>query len=431
VRNSEIVDYPISDSTIDRTSTLVRIGLLGFGGVGQATARTVEASRARLEEAGVTLECRVALVRDQDRQRFAPPVPLTADVDVWRRQPVDVVVEVLGGIEPARTLVAEALSAGIPVVTANKSLIAAHGVALQALAAEHGTALYFEASVLAGVPCVNTLSRRPLASGGGAWAGIVNGTSHFIVSEMARGRSFDDALVEAVARGYAEPSSEADISGRDAAEKLTILLHLAGHTDVATEDLPRRGIDALRPWQLSLALRLGGVIKPVALADTGVSAGAWVGPAFVPLAHPFAHVHGVTNILSVGRGQAAVLFSGPGAGPDVTAATVLDDVVEAATGAAVRRTGSPASATPVASRLRTPRAGAWFLTLDRVTVSSGEIAEFLAARHLPAVAMVGEDDRRGLITAPAPFSSLVAAIDALESTGVVATWWPVLEVSHV
>jgi homoserine dehydrogenase len=431
---SEITDYPIGDFATDRSTRQVRLGLLGFGGVGQAIARAVEGSRGRLAEAGVDLQCRVALVRDEARPRFAPLVPLTSDVDVWRRHPVDVVVEVLGGIEPARTLVAHALAAGIPVVTANKSLIAAHGVALQALAAEHGTAIYFEASVLAGVPCVNTLSRRPLASGGGAWAGIVNGTSHFIVSEMARGRSFDDALVEAVARGYAEPSSDADISGRDAAEKLTILLHLAGYTDVSTEDLPRRGIDALRPWQLSLAHRLAGAIKPVALADTGASAGAWVGPAFVPLAHPFAHVHGVTNILSVGRGEAAVLFSGPGAGPDVTAATVLDDVVEAAAGVVGRRAPAAwasAPATPVAVRLRTPRTGAWFLTLDRVSVSSGELAEFLAARHLPAIAMVGEEDRRGLVTAPAPFSSLVAAIDALESTGVAAVWWPVLEASHV
>lgn len=412
----------------------VRIGLLGFGGVGQAVARAVETSSSRLAEAGVDLKCVVALVRDETRAREASSMPLTSDVDVWRRHDVDVVVEVLGGIEPARTLVAQTLISGIPVVTANKSLVAAHGVALQALAVEHGASLYFEASVLAGVPCVNTLARRPLASGGGAWAGILNGTSHFILTEMARGRSFDDALVDAVARGYAEPSSDADISGRDAAEKLTILLHLAGHADVTTADLPRRGIADLTQWHLSLAHQLAGVIKPVALADTGATAGGWVGPAFVPLSHPFAQVHGVTNILSVGRGDTAVLFSGPGAGRDVTAATVLDDVVEAAVASADRRAHpvlAPASSQRVADRLRTPRAGAWFLTLDRVTASAGELAEFLAARHLPAVAMVGEREHRGLVTARAPFASLVAAVDALEATGVLVTWWPVLEVGHV
>lgn len=412
----------------------VRIGLLGFGAVGQAVARAVETSRRRLAEAGVDLHCVIALVRDDTRPREASSVPLTSEVNVWRRQCVDVVVEVLGGVEPARTLVAQALASGIPVVTANKSLVAAHGPVLQALAAEHGTSLYFEASVLAGVPCVNTLACRPLASGAGAWAGIVNGTSHFILTEMARGRSFDDALVEAVARGYAEPSSDADTSGRDAAEKLTILLHLAGHADVAAGELPRRGITDLQPWHLSLAHRLAGVIKPVALADTGTSGGAWVGPAFVPLSHPFAQVQGVTNILSVGRGDTAVLFSGPGAGPDVTAATVLDDVVEAAVavpGRRVRPVLAPASSQRVADRLRVPSAGAWFLTLDRVTASVGDVAEFLAAHRLPAVAMVGEGERRGLVTAPAPFGALVAAVDALEATGVVVAWWPVLEVSRV
>ena len=412
----------------------VRIGLLGFGGVGQAVARAVETSSGRMAEAGVTLDCVVALVRDEARPRETSSVPLTSDVELWRRQNVDVVVEVLGGIEPARTLVAQALISGIPVVTANKSLVAAHGVELQTIAAEHGTALYFEASVLAGVPCVNTLARRPLASGAGAWAGILNGTSHFILSEMARGRSFDDALVEAVSRGYAEPSSDADISGRDAAEKLTILLHLAGHADVASGALPRRGITDLKPWHLSLAHRLAGVIKPVALADTGASGGAWVGPAFVPLSHPFAQVRGVTNILSVGRGHNAVLFSGPGAGPDVTAATVLDDIAEAAAAALDRRARpvlAPASSLLVADRLRTPCSGAWFLALDRVTASAGDVAEFLAGHHLPAVAMVGEGQRRGLVTAPAPFAALVAAVDALEATGVQATWWPVLEAGRV
>ncbi|MEO6223343.1 MAG: homoserine dehydrogenase [Vicinamibacterales bacterium] len=409
----------------------VRIGLLGCGGVGQAIARATETSGARLAEAGVGLRCVVALVRDSGRPRAVSSFPLTTDAQVWRQHDCDVVVEVLGGIEPARTLVSEALSLGIPVVTANKSLVAAHGVELQAVAARHGTTLYFEASVLAGVPCVNTLARRPLASGGGKWAGIVNGTSNFILSEMARGRSFDDALVEAVALGYAEPSSDADTSGQDAAEKLTILLHLAGHTDVVVADLPRRGISDLEPWHLALAHRLGGALKPVAVADTGAVSGAWVGPAFVPHAHPFAQVRGVTNILSVGRGDSCVLFSGPGAGPAVTAATVLDDVVEAASGRGPRALTVTANVVPSAERLRTPQPGPWFLALDRVTASAGDIAEFLAANHLPAVAVIGDGHRFGLVTALASHAVLLSAIDAIEATGVSAQWWPVLEVAHV
>lgn len=408
----------------------VRIGLFGCGGVGQAIVHAAESSGARLAEAGVGLRCVVALVRDLDKPRPVSSVRMTANPEEWRDHQCDVVVEVLGGLEPARTLVASVLSSGIPVVTANKSLVAAHGVQLQALAARHGTTLYFEASVLAGVPCVNTLARRPLASGGGVWAGIVNGTSHFILSEMARGRSFDDALMEAVALGYAEASSDADVSGRDAAEKLTILLHLAGHAGVVVADLPRRGINDLEPWHLTLAHRLGGVIKPVALADTGVTAGAWVGPAFVPHAHPFAQVRGVTNILSVGRGDSAVQFSGPGAGTAITASTVLDDVVEAASGCGPRALSATEIAVPIAERLRTPQTGPWFLALDRVTSSAGELAEFLAANHLPAVAVAGESHLRGIVTAPATHAVLLSAIDAIESTGVRVEWWPVLEVWH-
>ena len=408
----------------------VRIGLLGCGGVGQAVVQALTASDDRLSEAGLSLTCVAALVRDPRRPRAVADVPLKNEPDLWSKYEFDVVVEVLGGVEPARTLVARTLSAGIPVVTANKSLMAAHGVELQALAAAHGTSLYFEASVLAGVPCVNTLARRPLASGGGAWAGIVNGTSHFILSDMARGRSFEDALVEAVARGYAEPSSDADISGRDAAEKLTILLHLAGHTDVATADLPRRGIDGLETWHIEFARRLGGVIKPVALADTGQEAGGWVGPAFVPASHPFAQVEGVTNILSVGRGASAVLFSGPGAGPAVTALTVLDDVVEAAAGRAPRALPAPEASAPVAHRLRVPRSGAWYLALDHVTSSAGELAEFLAANHLPAIALAGDGRRHAVVTASTTYAALCAAVDAIEATGVRVVWWPVVEVAR-
>ncbi len=408
----------------------VRIGLLGCGGVGQAIVQALTTSDDRLAEAGLSLTCVAALVRDPSGPRAVSDVPLTNDPDAWSRYECDVVVEVLGGIEPARTLVARTLSAGIPVVTANKSLMAAHGVELQALAAAHGTSLYFEASVLAGVPCVNTLARRPLASGRGAWAGIVNGTSHFILSEMTRGRSFDGALAEAVARGYAEPSSDADVSGRDAAEKLTILLHLAGHTDVATADLPRRGIEGLETWHLEFARRLGGVIKPVALADTGHDAGCWVGPAFVPASHPFAQVEGVTNILSIGRGASAVLFSGPGAGADVTALTVLDDVVEAMAGRGPVNQLAPQVLVPAAHRLREPRTGAWCLALDCVTSNAGELAEFLAANHLPAIALASEGSRHAVLTATATYAALIAAVDAIEASGVRVTWWPVVEVAH-
>ena len=415
----------VSGTTVDVPVQVVRVGLLGFGGVGQAVARLATRASGRLGDAGVLVKCIGALARDPGKPRVGPDIPLYTDPDDFPFTDCDIIVEVLGGIEPARNLVARALRLGIPVVTSNKSLVAAHGLDLQALARQHKTSLYFEAAVMAGVPCVNTLARRPLTCGAGSFAGILNGTSHFILSRIARGETFDAALVEAVERGYAEPSSDADVSGRDAAEKLTILLHLAGHADVVVRDLPTRAIDDLAPWHAALAARLSGVIKPVALAQFGdVHAGAWVGPAFVPNAHPFAALDDVANVLQVGAGGSAVTFTGPGAGREVTAATIIDDLVEVASGQrlASRRPVGP----PIAKTLRQIPHGAWFLALDHVATSVGDLAEFLAARHVPAVFVVSHQGRCGVITADAPVPVLTDAVEALTATGVHVTWLPVL-----
>lgn len=420
----------------------IRIGLLGCGNVGQAVVRSVAASVSGLATAGIRAVCTMALVRDADRPRVNCTVPVTMDVANWRQHAFDVVVEVLGGVEPARTLVADVLRSGTPVVTANKSLVATHGLELTELAATHHAGFYYEAAVLAGVPCVNTLARRPLASAAGRWAGIINGTSNFILTEMDRGRSLDAALVAAVAKGYAEPSAasgeDADLSGRDAAEKLTILLRLAGLRGATPASFPRQTIADVAPWHISLAHRLGGVIKPVALADTALDGGAWIGPAFVPSSHPFASVHGVTNVLAIGRDDNTVWFSGPGAGPDVTAATVVDDVLEAVSDVATggRRTiptlGSPDQITH-ATRLTQPGVGKWFLLLDGlngtdgVTVTDSSIAEFLAAHHLPAVAIVRDGRRVAVVTVAAPFSVVRAVVTSLQAGGGTAMAWPVLE----
>ncbi len=418
-------------ATTDVSLQVVRVGLLGFGGVGQAVARVATSASERLSEAGVLIKCIGALVRDQHKPRVSPTIPLWTDADDFPFDDCDVIVEVLGGVEPARTLVERALRLGIPVVTANKSLVAAHGIALQATADAHDTTFYFEAAVMAGVPCVNTLARRPLASGAGAFTGILNGTSHYILTRLAAGVTYDTALVEAVERGYAEPSSDADVSGRDAAEKLTILLHLAGHTDVTVADLPCRSIVDLTPEHADLARRLSGVIKPVAIAIArvdGPTSGGWVGPAFVPNTHPFAALDDVTNVLSVGVGPQAVTFIGPGAGRDVTAATILDDLVEVSTGRWLT-TGQP-NAKPAAAAVREVPAGAWFLALDALATTTGDLAEFLAARHIPAVCVVEHDGRCAVLTAPAPVAAVREAVDALAATGIGVIWLPVLEAAR-
>ena len=211
--------------------------------------------------------------------------------------------------------------------------MAAHGPELRALARETGTPLLFEAAVVAGVPFVGAIARRPLLSGVSALTGILNGTSHFITTGIERGADFADVLAHAQAAGYAEPDSSADVSGRDAAEKLTILLHLCGATTARTPQLCRRGIDTLSAADLAAAQALGGTIKPIAHASLDAARpGSWVGPAFIPQAHAFAPFTGVTNALQLQWGSdAPVLFAGPGAGPAVTAATLLDDIVEALT----------------------------------------------------------------------------------------------------
>jgi len=417
----------VSGTTVDVSLQVLRVGLLGFGGVGQAVARVATNASGRLADAGVLIKCVGALVRDTHKPRVAPLIPLWTDPDEFPFTDCDVVVEVLGGVEPARTLVERALRLGIPVVTANKSLIAAHGLALQEVADAHHTSLLFEAAVMAGVPCVNTLARRPLASGSGAFTGILNGTSHYILTRLAAGVPVDTALAEAVELGYAEPSSDADTSGRDAAEKLTILLQLAGHTDIVTSALPRRSIVDLETWHGELARRLSGVIKPVALARVGGDApGAWVGPALVPTSHPFAALDGVANVLCVGTGADAVTFAGPGAGREVTAATILDDLVEVSAGASrqVRRPSGPA----VLSALSHPPAGAWFIALDHVASRIGDLAEFLAAHHLPAVGVVAQGARCAVVTASAPATTVEHVVEALTATGVRVTWIPVLPV---
>lgn len=300
----------------------IRIGLLGLGTIGRAVADAAPAH-------GV--HCIAALVRNIDRHRGSR-LRLEQDGARILNSGIDVLVEALGGTEPARTLVAAALDRGIPVVTANKSLIAAHGPELRARAQLSGAPLLYEAAVVAGVPFVGALSNRPGLRSLTKITGILNGTSHAITSAIECGVSFDDALADAQARGYAEPDSSADISGRDAAEKLAILLQLCGAPNTTAADITCVGIDTLRPEDFAAARAQGGVIKPIATASLGP--GGWVGrvgPVVIPRSHLFAGLSGVTNALELHPTIGApITFVGPGAGPEITAQTILDDVIQAA-----------------------------------------------------------------------------------------------------
>ena len=396
-----------------------RIGLLGLGNVGGAFARQTQEVAANLSARGFAPLVCTALVRTTSRPRPAAAfvTALTSDIDAFFREPVDVIVEALGGVEPAYTLVRRALDRGIPVVTANKSLIAAYGDELAQHARRRATALRFEASCIAGVPFVGTFERRPLASRASAVTAILNGTSNSILSAMASGVSFDAALAGAQRLGFAEPDPSMDISGADAAEKLAILVRLFGRLIVDPAAVPLAGIGSVEPEDIAAADAFDGAIRPIAQASwQGRAIQAFVGPAFVSGAHPLARVNGVTNGIVIsplgqGYGGQALCFTGPGAGPDVTAATLLDDVAELVAERRVR-TPSPEASQPAASVTRPP--SAWFLRFTGAALES-DIADLLGSYGIWTTRVSRRGNRTYVLTCSAGHARVESALDALQA----------------
>ena len=342
---------------------------------------------------------------------------------------VDVIVEVLGGLQPAHRLVTAALDAGIPVVTANKSLVAEAGSELRALAARRRTAFAFDAAVIAGVPFLGSLARRPLAGEAREIAGILNGTSNSILTGMAAGATFESALAEAIARGYAEPDSSADITGLDAAQKLAVLLQVAGYAHARPADFPREPLTILDAADLAAARRLGGAIKPVAFASLDAeSSSAWVGPAFVHDRHPLRRIAGVTNALQVTSVTGdAVLFAGPGAGPDVTAATIIDDIAEIVSGGIWSQDARAVVATATALRFDQPPDGGWFVKASNLDLQPRHVAELFASRGAPLLQVTSGDGSFFGLTAPVEFAAVREATDVLRAIGAKTYSIPILE----
>ena len=316
----------------DAALRTINVGLIGLGQVGQAVARLVPEA-TRLKESGLRLRVTGALVRDVNRDRRCPkPARLTSNPAAFLRGNYDVVIEALGEVEPARSLVARLLGRGIPVVTANKALVAASGAELAAIAARRGTSFRYEASALAGVPFLGALAARPLVSDVHRFTAVVNGTSNFILSTIAAEQcGFDVALEAARDRGLTEPDPSRDLDGVDAANKLVLLATLFGWSGIEAASLDTQGIRGLGLADLSAARSLGATIKPLVHAErSGDTVAAFIGPALVPLDHPLASLGGtLSGIQLSGRFVSDLFFSGPGAGPDVTAATIVDDAVEA------------------------------------------------------------------------------------------------------
>ena len=378
---------PVRAQPLRQTRAHIRIGLLGLGQVGSAVARLIARPRA----SGPAVEIVAALVRHPARPRAVRGVAIANEPEhVFDARP-SVVVEVLGGLEPARTLVLEAIRRGLPVVTANKSLLAHHGDELLKAAALAGVPLHYEASVIAGVPFLGTFARRPYASAISALTGIVNGTTNYILSQMQEGtRAYVTALADAQRLGFAEPDPSNDVGGIDAAEKLSILIRQFAGRRIEPGTIETGGIEHITSTDFVHARELGGTLKPVVRAQ-GLESGApaiaaFAGPAFVPANHPLARVHQASNALCLRDIAGSHLsFTGPGAGPDVTAVTILDDVLEAAsrpedTAQAHHRVSGANGDSKGSAGVVAPHT-AWFLrvTSDFPLPAGSEMADLLGA----------------------------------------------------
>ena len=406
--------------TPDAGVRTIRVGLLGLGRVGQAVAR-LASDRGATAHAGIRFHVEQALVRDAAKARHCPkPGRITADPTAFLRGNYDVVIDALDAVEPARTLIARLLGRGTSVVTANKALVAEHGPHLEAVAAAHGATFCFEATALAGVPFLGTLADRPLVASVDRALAIVNGTSNYLLTSLAEpGATLASALAEAQQLGFAEPDPARDVDGLDAADKLLLLASVFGWGRLVREGLDLRGIRNITSDDLAAARALGGTIKPVIYAQrdaAGIS--AFVGPAFLPATEPLASLGGALNGIRLdGKHVTNLFFSGPGAGPDVTAATLLDDVVQAASVQQRVHYRPAASSRPVfAASPITP----WFIRLSFPGVVPGGPAVTALARacgfHVERVADFAGGGSRWIFAGPHSRRDLDAALAKLETT---------------
>ena len=326
-------------TTVESQGRVVRIGVLGCGNVGAAFVRLVEQQSSVIEQrTGVRLEIVSVAVRNMSRDRDVQLSEglLTRDAHSVVADPnVDLVVEVIGGIEPARELISSALAAGKPVVTANKELLANVGTELYAAADAAGVDLLFEAAVAGGVPVIRALRESLRGEPVSRVMGIINGTTNFILTKMTEeGADYSAALSEAQHLGFAERDPTADVEGFDAGAKAAILASIAFGAKVVAGDVYHEGISRVTAADIAVAKRLGYVIKLLGIAERDRSSGeiaVRVHPAMVPNTHPLASVRASYNAVFIeGDAVGSLMFYGRGAGGNPTASAVLGDVIDAA-----------------------------------------------------------------------------------------------------
>lgn len=322
-----------------QSKSVVRIGVLGCGNVGAALVQLIERQSAVItERTGITLEVASVAVRNvsRDREVTLADGVLTRDAFAVVNDPnIDVIVEVIGGIEPARELISTALSLGKPVITANKELLANVGHDLWAQSDAAGVDLLFEAAVAGGIPLIRALRESLRGEPVTRVMGIVNGTTNFILTKMTdEGADYSAALSEAQRLGFAERDPTADVEGFDAGAKAAIIASIAFGARVVAGDVYHEGISGVTAADISIARRLGYVVKLLAIAEQvgdSPTVAVRVHPAMVPLSHPLASVRDSYNAVFVeGDAVGSLMFYGRGAGGFPTASAVLGDVIDAA-----------------------------------------------------------------------------------------------------
>ncbi len=420
------------------TRSPLRVAVLGAGTVGAAVLDGLTHHADRLTAAdGRPIELTAIAVRDLDKARdnglpgdllTDAPAHLIADPDT------DVIVELMGGMEPARTLIAAALGAGKPVVTANKSVIAHHGPELEAVARKSGAAFRFEAAVAAGIPVLSPLAADLAGNDIIRVRGIVNGTTNYILTAMAEdGRSYQEVLVDAQELGYAEADPSGDVEGDDAVNKLVVLARLAfgrwldpetvGRRPPTARGMGRPGITGVTDQELEGAAALGLTIKLLATAnrrDGEVEAA--VIPTAVPSDSPFGWTDGVTNRIEIEADPLGIVrLAGPGAGGAATSSAVLGDLVAVARGLGSTWAGLPPAvepATPAVDPLDAPRR--WFAFVPAARAMDGDLPA-----PIGHAASVDFEDGTAIRTEVATLADARAAFDRILPDDADVTLYPV------
>jgi homoserine dehydrogenase len=412
----------------------VRVAMLGCGTVGAEVVRLLHEQAGDLAaRVGGDIELAGIAVRRPNRHPDVPAELLTTDAAGLVASDVDIVVEVIGGIEPARSLLTDALRSGKSVVTANKALLAEHAADLFTAADAAGADLYFEAAVAGAIPLLRPLRESLAGDRITRVLGIVNGTTNYILSGMdSSGAGYADTLDEASRLGYAEADPTADVDGYDAASKAAILASIAFHTRVTAADVHREGITAVTPADIAAARTLGRTIKLLAICERVSSGGqeavaVRVHPAMIPRTHPLASVGGAFNAVFVEADAAgSLMFYGQGAGGAPTASAVLGDLVAVARNKVAGGRGpgeSSYAALPVRpiSQVDT-RYHISLDVADRAGVLSAVASVF--AEHDVSIAAVRQQGRSGdaslvIVTHSAPDAALRSTVDKIVGLSVV------------